>query len=32
MKYLKTKVFYKLFLNTVHKKGDLKPKLSKYGT
>lgn len=22
MKYLKTKVFYKLFLNTVHKNGD----------
>lgn len=32
MKYLKTKVFYKLLLNTVHKKGDLKEKPSKCGT
>lgn len=26
MKQLKTKVFYKLFLNTVHRNGDLKQK------
>lgn len=32
MKYLKTEVFYKLFLNTVHKNGDLKQKLTKCGT
>lgn len=29
MEYLKTKVFYKLFLNTVHRNGDLKQKPSK---
>lgn len=32
MKYLKTKVFYKLFLNTVHKISDIKQKPSKCGT
>lgn len=32
MKYLKTKMFYKLFLNTVHKNGDLKQKITKCGT
>lgn len=32
MKYLKTRVFYKLFLNHVHKNGDLKQKPPKCGT
>lgn len=32
MKYLKTRVFYKLFLNNVHKNGDLKQKPPKCGT
>lgn len=32
MKYLKTRVSYKLFLNAVHKNGDLKQKPSKCGT
>lgn len=32
VKYLKTKVFYKLFLSTVHKNGDLKQKPSKCGS
>jgi hypothetical protein len=32
MKYLKSKVFEKLFLNTIHKKSDIKQKPSRRGT